>query len=190
MMKDPVNNRINPDLKRVVPCNAIRYGGMAEWNFAYNQYKSEDPTGDDSFYWFNALSCTTQPWLLQRLLDMSLDNTTFHSSDAFFNIYSVSGNAAARDITWNFLKNNFLTLHDKHGQLRLGSLIRSIASAYNMEYLLNELQSFANTTMAVEYQTTFQEAIKGTQANLDWLETNGDDIKEWLTEQGFAEYLP
>lgn len=57
-------------------------------------------------------------------------------------------------------------------------------------YCIFQLQSFANTTQAEAYQTSFQEAIKRTQADMDWLETNGDVIKEWLTEQGFGEYLP
>ncbi|XP_067653178.1 aminopeptidase N-like [Haliotis asinina] len=189
LMKDPVNNRMNPDLTRFVPCNAIRYGGMAEWNFAYNRYKDQSPSEVDGFHWLNALSCTPQPWLLQRLLDMTLDNTTVRSSDALDNLYSVAGNAADKVITWNFVKNNFMTLHNKFGQGELSRLIGYMAYFYNTGYFLNELQSLANTTMAEEYQTTFQEAIKTTQDNLDWLEKYGDDVKEWLTEQGFAEYL-
>ncbi|XP_048242735.1 aminopeptidase N-like isoform X1 [Haliotis rufescens] len=186
-MMDTVNNRIDPNLMDVVTCNAVRYGGIEEWNFAYSQYQQSNTIRGSSFY---SLFCTTQPWLLQRMLDKALDNTTFPSSHAVSVIYNVGQNAAAREMTWNFIKSNFLTLHNKLGQAALSALITNLPSGYNKEYFVNELQSFANTTQAEAYQTSFQEAIKKTQADMDWLETNGDVIKEWLTEQGFGEYLP
>ncbi|XP_046566065.1 aminopeptidase N-like [Haliotis rubra] len=190
MMTDPVNNRMNPNLISVIACNAIRYGGMTEWNYAYNQYWNTEPSTVSSRNFLSALSCTTQRWLLQRLLDMTLDNSTVRSSDALANLYNVAGNAADKDITWNFIKNNFFTLHNKFSQAQLSGLIGYMTSGYNTGYLLSELQSLANTTMAEGYQTTFQQSIKTTRNNLDWLEKNGDDIKDWLTELGFADYLP
>ncbi|XP_067653003.1 aminopeptidase N-like [Haliotis asinina] len=190
VMMDPVNNRMNPNIIDVITCNAIRYGGMAEWNHAYEQYWNTLPTTVTSRNFFAALSCTTERWLLQRLLDMTLDNSTVRSSDALTNLVNVAGNVADKDITWSFVKNNFMTLHNKFGQTQLSSLIRYMTSGYNTGYLLNELQLLANATMTEQYQAAFQQAIKTTQANLDWLEKDGDDIKEWLTEQGFADYLP
>ena len=57
--------RIDPGLKYTVYCTAIKQGGQAEWDFAYNQYKTSQVASERAKL-LSALSCTKVPWLLKR----------------------------------------------------------------------------------------------------------------------------
>lgn len=63
-------SRINPNLKSVVYCNAIKEGGEKEWDFAWSLYQNAT-VATEAEKLMHALACTTEPWLLNRLETMS-----------------------------------------------------------------------------------------------------------------------
>ncbi|XP_029987054.1 aminopeptidase N-like [Sphaeramia orbicularis] len=62
-MKNPTNNMIPANLRSTVYCNAIKAGGVEEWDFAWSMYKNATIAAEAEKL-MSALSCTTQPWLL------------------------------------------------------------------------------------------------------------------------------
>lgn len=58
-------SRISPNLKSVVYCNAIREGGVDEWNFAWSMYENAT-IASEAEKLMHALTCTTESWLLSR----------------------------------------------------------------------------------------------------------------------------
>ncbi len=60
-----VSCRIKPGLKATVYCTAIRNGGEAAWNFAYNQFKVANVAAE-RVRLLDALACTQEPWLINR----------------------------------------------------------------------------------------------------------------------------
>ncbi|KAM7413857.1 hypothetical protein PAMA_018921 [Pampus argenteus] len=58
-------NKIHPNIRSTVYCNAIAQGGAEEWDFAWSKFRSATIAieADKLRY---ALSCTKQPWLLNR----------------------------------------------------------------------------------------------------------------------------
>ena len=57
--------RITPNLRSVVYCNGIRYGGEDEWNFAWEKYQAETNAQEKAKIQYG-LTCTTMPWIVQR----------------------------------------------------------------------------------------------------------------------------
>ncbi|KAA0722881.1 Aminopeptidase N [Triplophysa tibetana] len=58
-------DRIHPDLKRTVYCNAIASGGVEEWDFGWKMFKNASIAAEAMTLLF-ALSCSKEPWLLNR----------------------------------------------------------------------------------------------------------------------------
>lgn len=56
---------ISANLKSVVYCNAIREGGVDEWNFAWSMYENAT-IASEADKLMHALTCTKEPWLLNR----------------------------------------------------------------------------------------------------------------------------
>lgn len=64
-------SRISPNLKSTVYCSAIAAGGVEEWDFAWSMYKNAT-IASEAEKLMHALSCTKQPWLLNRSVALSL----------------------------------------------------------------------------------------------------------------------
>lgn len=58
-------DRIHPNLKSTVYCNAIAFGGVEEWNFAWSMFKSATLASEASKL-RGAMACTKKPWLLNK----------------------------------------------------------------------------------------------------------------------------
>lgn len=65
------SNRISPNLKSIVYCNAIRYGAADEWDFAWEQYKKTN-TASEKRQFLTALTCSKEPWILNRYKQPSM----------------------------------------------------------------------------------------------------------------------
>jgi hypothetical protein len=58
-------DRIHPNLKTTVYCNAIAAGGVAEWDFAWQMFKNAT-VATEAAKLRSSLACTKVPWLLNR----------------------------------------------------------------------------------------------------------------------------
>ena len=57
--------RVDVNLRRTVYCNAIRNGGIDEWDFAYQKYKTSNVATEKAVL-LSALSCSRDVWVLSR----------------------------------------------------------------------------------------------------------------------------
>ncbi|XP_061573556.1 aminopeptidase N-like, partial [Cololabis saira] len=64
-MQSPAHNPIHPNLKSTVYCSAIAFGGVAEWDFAWEMYRNATLASEASRL-RAAMACTKAPWLLNR----------------------------------------------------------------------------------------------------------------------------
>lgn len=67
--------RIHPNLRSTVYCNAIAAGGAKEWEFAWSEFRNAT-IASEAEKLRSALSCTKQPWLLNRSVHRHLDHDT------------------------------------------------------------------------------------------------------------------
>ena len=58
-------DRIHPNLKKTVYCNAIAAGGVEEWDFAWQMFKNAT-VATEAAKLRSSLACTKVPWLLNR----------------------------------------------------------------------------------------------------------------------------
>ncbi len=56
---------INPGLKTTVYCTAIKYGGLSEWDFAFQRYKTATVAAESARL-LRALACSRETWILSR----------------------------------------------------------------------------------------------------------------------------
>uniref|UniRef100_A0A3B4GPP2 Aminopeptidase n=1 Tax=Pundamilia nyererei TaxID=303518 RepID=A0A3B4GPP2_9CICH len=100
---DTDTNRIHPNLRSTVYCNAIAAGGKKEWDFAWSQFKNGS-TAIESDKLRYALSCTKQPWLLNRYLEYTLDPDMIRKQDATATIVDIASNVVGQSLAWDFVR--------------------------------------------------------------------------------------
>lgn len=125
--------RIIPvNLKQTITCTAIAYGGDAEWDFAFQQYRDTNVAAESTKLLYG-MSCSQDPETLtkfartlspfwscfdvlpqqlclcvHRFLEMSLDPTSgIRRSDASSVFRNVASNRLGRDIAFDFLRSRW-----------------------------------------------------------------------------------
>ena len=53
------------ELKSVIYCQAIKYGGVDEWDFLWERYQRSNVESEKTKY-LSALGCSSETWLLNR----------------------------------------------------------------------------------------------------------------------------
>lgn len=63
--------RISKELRPIVYCMALKYGGEKEWAFMWNLYHKSNVATEKSTI-LNSLACTREIWLLRRFLQWTV----------------------------------------------------------------------------------------------------------------------
>lgn len=60
-----IYTRLPRELKGVIYCQAIKYGGAEEWDFLWKRYENSNVASEKARL-LSALGCSTETWLLNR----------------------------------------------------------------------------------------------------------------------------
>lgn len=110
-ISDPRAGKINPNLKSIVFCTAIRHGDKLEWNFLFEQLLTTKVASEKTLM-LASLGCSSKKWLLSSYLEMTLDEKSpIKKQDGNTVFNAVASNIDGADIALNFLFNNWDTIN-------------------------------------------------------------------------------
>uniref|UniRef100_A0A8C1PXS2 Aminopeptidase n=1 Tax=Cyprinus carpio TaxID=7962 RepID=A0A8C1PXS2_CYPCA len=174
------HSRIPPNLKNTVYCNAIAAGGVEEWDFGWQMFKKSTIAAEAEKLLYG-LSCTKEPWLLNRYLEFTIDPKQVRKQDAAFAIVYISGNVIGQPLVWDFVRANY-----DDGSFFFGRLIQGITKKFSTEFELKQLQRLKEDIAASSFSfgtQAIEQAIEKTKANIKWVSKNKAQVMNWLTEQ-------
>ncbi|XP_034540681.1 aminopeptidase Ey-like [Notolabrus celidotus] len=181
---DTKNNSIHPNLRSTVYCNAIAAGGADEWEFAWTEFeKASIATEAEKIRY--ALSCTKQPWLLNRYLEYTLDANKIRKQDATSTIVYIAGNVVGQSLAWDFVRARWTYIFTQYGggSFSFSNLINGVTERFSTEYELQQLKQFkidnaetgfGSGTLAVD------QSIERTIANMKWIADNKQIVHDWF----------
>ncbi|XP_019935929.2 aminopeptidase N-like isoform X1 [Paralichthys olivaceus] len=186
-MRHPSHNLIHPNLKSTVYCNAIAFGGVEEWDFAWTMFKNTTLATEASRLRV-AMSCTKAPWLLNRYLEYTLDPTKIRKQDATSTIQVISQNVVGTPLAWNFIRAKWSYIYQQYGRgsFSFSNLINGITSRFSTEFELQELKKFKEDHLHVGFGSAtlaLEQAIEKTTANIKWVTENKAQVLQWFTEE-------
>uniref|UniRef100_A0A8C1Q2P2 Aminopeptidase n=1 Tax=Cyprinus carpio TaxID=7962 RepID=A0A8C1Q2P2_CYPCA len=186
-MKNPDSNPIPPNLKNTVYCNAIAAGGVEEWDFGWQMFKKSTIAAEAEKLLYG-LSCTKEPWLLNRYLEFTIDPKQVRKQDAAFAIVYISGNVIGQPLVWDFVRAKWeqITKDYDDGSFFFGRLIQGITKKFSTEFELKQLQRLKEDIAASSFSfgtQAIEQAIEKTKANIKWVSKNKAQVMNWLTEQ-------
>ncbi|XP_064646003.1 aminopeptidase N-like isoform X2 [Lineus longissimus] len=180
--KTPATNNIAVDLKTVVYCYGIKMGGVAEWDFAYNLYKDSNVATEKAKL-LSALSCSKEPWILNRYLNRSLDENEIRKQDAVTVINYVARNTIGEPLAWDFIRARWDMIMDRFGggSFLLPDLTSSVTASFSTVFQKRQLHEFKIAHPDLGSGTrAFEQAIEKTTANYKWVAANEKKIGDWL----------
>ena len=160
---DPdTENPIPTSVRDTVLCSAIGNGNETTWDFLWERYANSN-NGNEKVSIMNALACSKEVWILERYLEMSLNEESgIRKQDGYRVITGVSRNIVGRYIAWNWIRDNWerlSTYYDTAISASVGRIIAAVAKDFNTAFELAELQTFI-----VEHESELGSA--GTQSTL------------------------
>ncbi|GAU94501.1 hypothetical protein RvY_06267 [Ramazzottius varieornatus] len=182
-MSNPEQNKISPNLKSVVYCNAIRYGNAEEWDFAWEMYKKTTTTSEKRQF-LTSLTCSREPWILNRLLEWSLTSVHIRKQDGDLVMSLIAQNPVGRYLAWNFFRERWNEIRLRYAGVigGLGHLINALTRSFNTPFELLELETFItdNQDTMTLGQRAFRQAVEKARANIGWRKRNLAAIVKWL----------
>uniref|UniRef100_A0A3Q0RHY1 Aminopeptidase n=1 Tax=Amphilophus citrinellus TaxID=61819 RepID=A0A3Q0RHY1_AMPCI len=184
-MQNPDNNRISANLRSTVYCNAIAEGGVVEWDFAWSMYKNATIASEANKL-LRALSCTKEPWLLNRYLEYCLDPEMIRKQDASATIVYIASNPVGQSLAWDFIRAKWdLIFNDYSGGFSFGRLIDGVTRRFSSEFEYKQLLQFKedNTDQLGSAAASLEQALERTKTNMDWVVLNKQPVLDWFTSQ-------
>uniref|UniRef100_A0A3Q2PD67 Aminopeptidase n=1 Tax=Fundulus heteroclitus TaxID=8078 RepID=A0A3Q2PD67_FUNHE len=186
-MENPNHNPIHPNLKGTVYCSALAFGGVQEWDFAWQMFKNASLASEASRL-RSALACTKTPWLLNRYLEYTLDPTKIRKQDATSTIQYIASNVVGMPLAWNFVRAKWSYIFQKYGRgsFSFSNLISGVTVRFSTEFELQELKKFKEENLHVGFGSAtmaLEQAIEKTTANIKWVTENKAEVLEWFTKE-------
>ncbi|XP_040270073.1 aminopeptidase N-like [Bufo bufo] len=178
-------NGIHPNLRSTIYCNAIAQGGEEEWNFLWEQF-TKTTNAQEADKLRAALACSREPWILNRLLEFSLDPSKIRKQDTLSTITNVANNVVGQDLCWEFISANWETLVKEIGAgMSFGNVINGVTRRFSTNFQLQQLNRFKqlNTDNNIGFGTasrTLEQAIEKTKANIIWVTQNKAAVQQWF----------
>ncbi|KAG7327353.1 hypothetical protein KOW79_008959 [Hemibagrus wyckioides] len=186
-MQEPDNNRIHPNLRSTVYCNAVAAGGVEEWDFCWKMFK-KSTVAAEAVKLRSALSCTKQPWLLNRFLEYTLDPEKIRKQDATTTIGSIASNVIGQPLAWDFVRERWEYLLNTYGTGSFGfaRLISDVTAKLCTPFELQQLKQFQKDNADVGFGSAsqaLQQAIEKTTARIKWLAENKEPVLKWFLSE-------
>lgn len=185
--QDPLNNPIPSQLKYQVFCTIINYSTRPDWDFIFDLYKKEQ-NGVERISMMRALTCSKVPWILNRILNLILDETKdIKIQDGLLIFSNVFNQNYGRDVAFRFLRENWDKIFEIYGgkkQLRL--MVRSLGSL-NSQTELDEFKDFyhkqAKRSKIGSAKMGFIQAFEQIESNINWMDKYTDKIVDFLKKE-------
>ncbi|KAI9532064.1 hypothetical protein NQZ68_035401 [Dissostichus eleginoides] len=181
---DTNKNQIHPNLRSTVYCNAIAAGGAKEWEFAWSEFQKAT-IASDAEKLRSALSCSKQPWLLNRYLEYTLNSTLIRKQDATSTIVYIASNVAGQSLAWDFVRARWTYIFNEYGggSFSFSNLINGVTERFSTEYELQQLKQFKADNSEVGFGSgtlALDQSIERTISNIKWITENKQNVMNWF----------
>ncbi|XP_050422404.1 aminopeptidase N isoform X2 [Adelges cooleyi] len=178
------NNPISPNLKAIIYCTAISYGGEEEWDFAWNMYKQTNVASEKDLL-LDALGCSRETWILARFLDYAIqNNSNIRNQDIGKVFYALTNKVAGQEVAWNYVRDNWRTIKNTLSTSfsTISEIVKSATAHFNTKNDLIQLWQFYKDQQDYlgSARRSVLQSIENAQANVEWMNKNYQTISAWL----------
>ncbi|NXN85872.1 AMPN Aminopeptidase, partial [Bombycilla garrulus] len=180
-------NPVPPNLRSSIYCSMVATGGEDTWDFIWEKFQ-EAPVVSEADKLRTALTCSTQPWILNRYLQYTLDSTKIRRQDATSTINSIASNVVGQPLVWDFIRGNWRTLFSQYGggSFSFSRLISAVTQRFSSEFELQQLEQFKADNQDIGFGSgtrALEQALEQTRANIDWVKENQAAVLQWFEQE-------
>ncbi|XP_056878386.1 thyrotropin-releasing hormone-degrading ectoenzyme-like [Takifugu flavidus] len=173
-------NRIPPNIRDIVYCTGVSLMDEDVWEFIWMKFHSSNAVSEKKIL-LEALTCSDNVFLLNRLLNLSLTSDLVPEQDVIDVIIHVGRNPQGRNLAWRYFREKWDILNARYGEaLFLNSkLIGGVTEFLNTERELQELKDFIQSS-GVGAGPAWPRALEIVEGNVRWHRLHRHQFYQWL----------
>uniref|UniRef100_A0AAR2LVX5 Aminopeptidase n=1 Tax=Pygocentrus nattereri TaxID=42514 RepID=A0AAR2LVX5_PYGNA len=173
-------NRIPPNVRDIVYCTGVSLMDEDVWEFIWMKFHSSTAISEKKVL-LEALTCSDNSFLLNRLLNLSLSSDLVPDQDVIDVIIHVGRNPHGRHLAWRYFREKWDMLNSRYGEALFmnSKLISGVTEFLNTESELTELKDFIETSGGGA-ASAFARAMEIVQANVKWHNLYKQQFYQWL----------
>ncbi|MBN3324836.1 TRHDE protein, partial [Atractosteus spatula] len=143
-------NRIPPNVRDIVYCTGVSLMDEDVWEFIWMKFHSTAAISEKKVL-LEALTCSDNTFLLNRLLNLSLSSDLVPDQDVIDVIIHVGRNPHGRHLAWKFFREKWNILNSRYGEALFmnSKLINGVTEFLNTEAELIEVSLFGELAFLV-----------------------------------------
>ena len=179
-------HRVPANFREVVYSSGVRFGGSKEWEFCWKKYKNSKIPSEQRLL-LDALTSTRNVWLLNRLLNYSIDKERIKPQDTAQVLVNMARNSEARLLVWRFVRENWTKILSLFGEgsFTMDNIISGVTFHFSREFDLNEVTSFFAKVRTGSGKEAVKQSIERIRANIYWKKYVEDQVVNWLQRRNF-----
>ncbi|KAM8884268.1 thyrotropin-releasing hormone-degrading ectoenzyme-like [Synchiropus picturatus] len=173
-------NRIPPNIRDIVYCTGVSLMDEDVWEFIWMKFHSTNAVSEKKIL-LEALTCSDNTFLLNRLLNLSLTSDLVPEQDVIDVIIHVGRNPQGRDLAWKYFREKWDILNARYGEALFmnSKLISGVTEFLNTEKELNELKEFIQSS-GVGAGPALPRALEIVEGNVRWHRLYRRQFYQWL----------
>ncbi|KAK6292344.1 hypothetical protein J4Q44_G00369280 [Coregonus suidteri] len=173
-------NRIPPNVRDIVYCTGVSLMDEDVWEFIWMKFHSTTAISEKKVL-LEALTCSDNGFLLNRLLNLSLSSDLVPDQDVIDVIIHVGRNPHGRHLAWRYFREKWDILNSRYGEALFmnSKLISGVTEFLNTETELNELKEFIQISGGGA-GPALSRAVEIVEANVRWHSLYERQIFQWL----------
>ncbi|KAM7057386.1 thyrotropin-releasing hormone-degrading ectoenzyme [Acridotheres tristis] len=173
-------NRIPLNVRDIVYCTGVSLMDEDVWEFIWMKFHSTTAISEKKIL-LEALTCSDDRNLLNRLLNLSLNSEVVLDQDAIDVIIHVARNPHGRDLAWKFFREKWKILNARYGEALFmnSKLVSGVTEFLNTEGELRELKNFIKSYEGGA-AVSFSRAVETVEANVRWQRLYKEELFQWL----------
>ncbi|XP_023276825.1 thyrotropin-releasing hormone-degrading ectoenzyme [Seriola lalandi dorsalis] len=173
-------NRIPPNIRDIVYCTGVSLMDEDVWEFIWMKFHSSNAVSEKKIL-LEALTCSDNTFLLNRLLNLSLTSDLVPEQDVIDVIIHVGRNPQGRNLAWKYFREKWDVLNARYGEALFmnSKLISGVTEFLNTERELNELKEFIQFG-GVGAGPALPRALEIVEGNVRWHRLHRRQFYQWL----------
>ncbi|XP_051911006.1 thyrotropin-releasing hormone-degrading ectoenzyme-like [Hippocampus zosterae] len=175
-------NGIPPNIRDVVYCTGVGLMDEDVWEFIWMKFHSSKAVSEKKIL-LEALTCSDDAFLLDRLLNLSLTSELVAEQDAIDVIVGVGRNPRGRNPAWRFFRDKWDVLNARYGEALFmnSKLIGGVTEFLDTEKELQQLKEFVRSC-GPGAGPALPRALEIVEGNVRWHRLRRRHLYQWLRE--------
>jgi aminopeptidase N len=185
MINSSTAKKVNPDFKSFILHTISRTGGEKEYNQMIKLHNNTN-LSEEKVTLITAITSFKQKELIEKNFKL-MKSPEVRSQDISYWIAFSFGNRYAKDITWEWLKKNWVWLEKTLGtDLSFFRMPIYAARAYSDSEFINKYKEFFEPLLTPSFERSYKQGLEIINIQSSWKQKSYDDLKTYLKKYSLS----